>query len=155
MPVQSLTFERFAVVQISKSSRNAVLQLPTSDARSNSFFSPGSSPLNPGSCVVLTLIFNSSPASSLHSEQIREAERRHRELFGFSSVYNFVFTSLKLRGFNKPLDTFNVQEMFKIISIEICFCGEAELGKHTPGQTEREMISLVLTITVNDWHIES
>lgn len=66
-----------------------------------------SSPLNPGGCVVLTLIFNSSRPTSLHSEQIREAERPRRHSFSFSSVYNLVFplSPFNMRGFNKPLDT--------------------------------------------------
>lgn len=66
-----------------------------------------SSPLNPGGCVVLTLIFNSSQPTSLHSLQIREAERPRRDSFSFSSVYNLVFplSPFNMRAFNKPLDT--------------------------------------------------
>lgn len=65
-----------------------------------------SSPLNPGGCVVLTLIFNSSQPTSLHSEQIREAKRPRRHSFSFSSVHNLVFplSPFNMRGFNKPLD---------------------------------------------------
>lgn len=106
----------------------------TLESRSNSAYSPLlpslllSFPLNPGSCVVLTLIFNSSRLSSLHSEQIREAERRHRESFGFSSVCNLVFplSSFNMRGFNKPLDTLycTPSRSCQLLLVIHCMCDE-------------------------------